>query len=654
MSKEELFLELGDIIEISAPSNSIIDNHIYIIDYLDDKIMMLIDDTTLEKITINIDEDGKLSDESIQSIAILNKSEKKGFARQNNLLVNNWISIYIAGDIPTIITGQISNLEEDMIEVTTWPDMEKIYIDFGYQGLPQNIPFEKIVLRESPGKLTLKEGEESILEGEEEEEEEEEVEIRLKKVLLEGDEIQFGEELEEITEVVNVPIEERRYDIETQKNDFLDDLLSSVPVTYRTKTIINGFHIMIERYIELREKFSSFDEYGLPISKKNIDIKPLINKLQSFRTKLSWILPIVKNKRKIYYDIDDEEDEYPDVIKENLLNDIENILKLYQEYEEGNVPDTLNGYNYLIRELNSYHTPFRTTDEKVIISKPVNIDCDTVINNYSSFKSSVGASDPMFDTTYIKEGEFVIQKYNVGLKRIEIEKMAGSQIKTNFKTLTENDNLDLDGYIFFPRSVINYSRIFLPKTNISTKINLHRYYFSYNSLLKKLESTIKEIKVDNETVLPKFFPNESINVMLLEEDEEEVTVDAEERYKKFLDIIVPSISNLLEGGHNMVSISKILYALEPFLIYEENINFENFQKIITLLRREIVVYKRKTQENKKMNERYIKYDYGTMEEKKIFLEKIGIKDVINTLNKTNKEIDSKVKALYTKRILINF
>ena len=151
----ELFLELGDIIQIQAPSNSIINNRIYFIDYIDQKIIYLIDDSSFEKISFNIDDKGKLSDESIESITILSRSDEKGYARQNDLSIDKWISIHIGGDMPSIITGQITNLEEDMIEVTTFPKKEKMYIDFGYQGIPLNIPFEKIVLREQPKQSTI-------------------------------------------------------------------------------------------------------------------------------------------------------------------------------------------------------------------------------------------------------------------------------------------------------------------------------------------------------------------------------------------------------------------------------------------------------------------------------------------------------------------
>ena len=44
----------------------------------------------------------------------------------------------------TIINGEITDLEEDMIEVSIWPNKEKIYIDFAYKGIPDELPIEYI------------------------------------------------------------------------------------------------------------------------------------------------------------------------------------------------------------------------------------------------------------------------------------------------------------------------------------------------------------------------------------------------------------------------------------------------------------------------------------------------------------------------------
>ena len=99
---------------------------------------------------LNIKSNGLLSDESIKEIDLLNRNEFPGYAKQNDLLPKTWINIYFNGDVPHIITGQITNLEEDMIEIKTFPDKEIIYINFDYKGIPEDIPIENIEIRQPP------------------------------------------------------------------------------------------------------------------------------------------------------------------------------------------------------------------------------------------------------------------------------------------------------------------------------------------------------------------------------------------------------------------------------------------------------------------------------------------------------------------------
>ena len=79
-------LELGDIVEIMAPSNNDIHEMTGLITYLDDNKISVISTSTGRTHILNITEDGRLSDESITAIHLLNRSDEKGFARQNNLL----------------------------------------------------------------------------------------------------------------------------------------------------------------------------------------------------------------------------------------------------------------------------------------------------------------------------------------------------------------------------------------------------------------------------------------------------------------------------------------------------------------------------------------------------------------------------------------
>ena len=51
----------------------------------------------------------------------------------------------------------ISNLDEDMIELTTYPDKQKLYIDFGYKGIPLHLPIESITEFKTPVEVSIKE-----------------------------------------------------------------------------------------------------------------------------------------------------------------------------------------------------------------------------------------------------------------------------------------------------------------------------------------------------------------------------------------------------------------------------------------------------------------------------------------------------------------
>ena len=130
-SNNSIQLELGDIIELIAPSNNDIHQMTGVITYIDNNKISVINTVTTRTHVLNITDEGKFTDESIAEIHALCKSNEKGYARQNHMLPTTWIAIHFGGEIPTIITGKITNLEEDMIEITTYPEIVTIYINFG-------------------------------------------------------------------------------------------------------------------------------------------------------------------------------------------------------------------------------------------------------------------------------------------------------------------------------------------------------------------------------------------------------------------------------------------------------------------------------------------------------------------------------------------
>ena len=138
LEKQELELELGQVIRFNAPSNTELHNKNLFIEYLDETKIKLLDPEKESPIVIGINL-GIFNDESIESIEILYTPEEKGYARQNNLIVGRDISVHFGGKIPLILNGEITNIENDQIEIKEYLTNKKLYIDFKYQGLPEKL-----------------------------------------------------------------------------------------------------------------------------------------------------------------------------------------------------------------------------------------------------------------------------------------------------------------------------------------------------------------------------------------------------------------------------------------------------------------------------------------------------------------------------------
>ena len=240
-----LTLELGDIIKFIAPNNQNINDKIFYINYIDkNKISFL---NNVNNIIINIDENNELEEKSIETIEILSKSEFRGYARQNNLNINTWISVQFDGELPITINGLITDLENDLIEIKTYPDEEYIYIDFAYKGIPEDLNIKSITIITDPTKeeelLTY---DETVLLDDTNIENipinREDFENNLNNIIIPNSLIEFGEDLDELKILIDVDKSEERYDINEQLNDLLDEILSNIPNSERNSIVLNNIH----------------------------------------------------------------------------------------------------------------------------------------------------------------------------------------------------------------------------------------------------------------------------------------------------------------------------------------------------------------------------------------------------------------------------
>lgn len=641
--------ELGDIIQINAPSNQSINDMIFVINYIDETKIKLINVINLSTTTLNILPSGKLSDESIQSISILSRPETPGYAQQNKLLPKTWIDIYFGGDLPVTITGQITNLEDDMIEIKTFPDEQIIYIDFAYRGIPENIPIERINIRTPPSSIQLSkvtelsaipESQKRILQGQGEGQGEgeefpigsasiqgvevleqqpeipyEQVKTVLKEILLEADQIEFGEDLEVIKQTIEVPEEQKRFSIEKQCNDLLNELLSTVPSDKRTRNVMQNINTIINRFKQLREEFSTIDKNGNIVmpKRKEEDYKPLVDTLINLNKKLFWIIPVVKNKKKIYIEEEeaniDIEEQISDVslMSESADVMIDKVNKIQDSFKSGE--DSFTSY---LTKINNEFTPFSLPDytDNLLTVKSVNDNLNAVVNNLENFYSSI------FKNNFINKRKFVIQTYNLALNKLDTKDSKGSRMRAFPVKLTDNDKMAVSSFMTLPESTITYSHINLPMTNILDRASLNMNHINYWELLRQ-NTNVNVEYIDNLNTPIYFDPEtmlQSIKTIVLNED-----ITDNDKFVKFIQLITPTTNAFFEMSkkyiNGKISLTDVLHYLEPFMIYQNDINNEQYIHIVEFINERIINFKKEfianSREFKKLsNTQYMKLYSG--------------------------------------------
>jgi hypothetical protein len=625
--KGTIGLELGDIIEIIAPPNEEIHENTFLITYVDTQKIKITDTATYKAFQLNINPDGTITDESIQQIILLNRAEQKGYARQNDLTVGTWIDIEFGGEIPTLLSGEISNLDEDMIELITYPDLKTIYIDFAYKGIPDDIPIERITIRKKPASLKsvgslsmlrdhldaegvdtfpdqhetelasveFTETGESMIRIPEGAKPDDNIREVLQDMYIDANTIIYGEKLEKITQLVEVPENEQRYGIDAQVNDMMDELLSTIPNSQRNRLVLDNIHRLIERFKELRSTFSKFDTNQNAYDTKMLGAfyKPLINHLKTFDTKLKWIVPVVSTRRKIYNikaaletkDVSITENEGTGLIE------LETMLTKRTQTSSMTYVDMHNRINEILTPID-----IPATEEICLATVPVLENIDSIVDNLEDFYSSVVKVDE------IKRRKFVIQRYNLGLTHLKEEITKTGKKTYEPQTMTPNDKLCIRSFLMMPEPVFQFSNIDFPTTTILEKASLHQNYFLLFRLLKQnvdiiphvIDDLSKEFDYERMEKEDKINFLEGLQEFVLDKD---VYVDKKEKYEKFLEAIVPKTRFLIRLVRkyikDKVSFISVVKQLEPFMVYPSDVSYKQYVEINSLIRERISEIKKR-------------------------------------------------------------
>jgi hypothetical protein len=530
------FLQLGDIIKVTSTNESS-NNKIYYIKYIGAPIIKVIENNSLDESEWNFT-NGIVENGDISQIIILKREETPSYAKQNNLLEYAWINI-IFEDLSTV-TGQITKLEEDMIEIKVYPDNEIIYINFDYKGIPLDIGVVEIKLTNAPPP---------------------------KKKFRVDEEV-----IQPIQQRVEVESKYFRYSIEEQTNDFLEVLLSKIPSTKRSENILNNFNKLITRFTQLRAKYTKFDSNNNIISSKTpfthhtSEWKPLIKSLSEFNNKLFWILFVGK---------------YANKLQNSTFFD--SLQKINSSYTNNNFSPEQNPYFELYKSINPMFTPFNDIDrneiETLICQLPVKTDMNIINNNVDNFLSTV------ITDGIPAEKLFYSQRFNTGLTFLTQTKLVGGIYKSNFFNLTEPDILSLESIITLPVEVIKFSKINLSETSILERSNLGQQFINYWKILNK-RTKLREMEINDLSDLQddtNTLFNKITNYKLSTELNSELNKNKNEKYFKYLNHIIPqtkTIFNLIKPTIvGKFTFKSIVDCLEPFMIYPEDIIYSQYREI---------------------------------------------------------------------------
>lgn len=365
-------LELGDLIQFDT-ENELLQNTLFLVHYIDKNVLELVTEAYNEIISIPIHKNAFV-DTSIQNVRILKRPEKKGYASQNGFEKGVWIDIRFQM-ISQSITGLILDKESDMIEVEVYPMKEVIYLNFGYKGLLKSI--QSIAIREIPDWYVenMEDGTENILNDDKEENSNniQQAEIEQENFVvsknknednINEDELQNQEQdevfedldsgFDEFVEYVEVTENERKYDIESQKEDLLNDILSYLPESTRTSKKLSSIQTIIDRYEELYEQYYGPEKYKSTDDLVYLSENPLKKKI-SLLDLPTWIIPVVKNRRYVYSST--TKLKRPDIEILDFDEDTDIIIERNEDYPDRDKPFTYPFYDIGTLTTVSIHKP---------------------------------------------------------------------------------------------------------------------------------------------------------------------------------------------------------------------------------------------------------------------------------------------------------
>ena len=661
--KEQIFdLQLGDIIQLNAPSNIDLHDKQFFIKFINNNKIELINEK--KTITLEITREGNFLEESIENIIILYRNPSPSYIVQNNLTLYSNISIYFGEPLPKILNGKITNVEEDMIEVKLFPSNDVIYIDFGYSGIPENLNIEKIVIRDKSIDDEVEKQE--VAEKQKQEKEDDGFSAYLdldnrehldtdllfnednEKLVEDLDDIiDFDDEEFEIFHSVNVSDEEKRYSLEEQISDYMDYRLDEYKKKEQNNLLKNNIHHEVTRYTELRKHYSDFDENNnanKPVL-KNEYFKPLKELLINLNKKIYWLLPVTNNKKIFVENKEKLGDIDEDLIIMKESEFLERLIDLTDKWSAKSSNKTINNYKKFISDLYSVYESSISNYDSDSMNLDVNTQLNVINDLYNNFYSYVLKSEKNSNPEIIEE-RFVMDVFTNGLKMFEMDIVNSKKIFKP-KELTINDKISCISFLTLPLPIFNFSKINMEYTSLYSKSNLSTNFLNYSHLLNTYTS-VNNFTMDN-NMKPRFIDShtnihddtifDSINSF-----NNDTLLDADSKEEKFdylLESFIPTklktLAKIFENYkiHNFTELVNIVQSAN---IDMYNLHFNDYKLIKSFFDKNLKFYKEEYLSNRDLISKILSsYNYENQVKK----------DNYYGFNLLNKELKQEVFEQYS-------
>jgi hypothetical protein len=465
MDEELPPLIYGSIIKIKTV-NGKYDNQLFFIHFITKNRLELLSNLNMQEIVINIDDEGRFDDleiEALQSLYIPNG----GYAVQHGLNPGVKLDIHFnepLEDNREVISGKITNVEEDMIEVVLEEDgtteEQNIYIDFHYSGIDPEYNIKKLVIVKQ-SKSKSKENSEFFIDLKESEIErirqvQKQKETEIKEFQTLGEEVieDLGEEYVQV------------YSVEQQVDDYIEKCYDRKIHKKQILFDVGRYQQLLEKYVDLPNGI-----YHRSYTKQSIG-----NYFAKLRTPLVYPSTSYAYKQMM---------SEPEVISEEIID----IVDAY----DNTIDNPMSSYN-------------------ILLSEPLNI-LNNELDNYFKRENIVHTKQkkvpyhkfiryPIRNRVYLNNYEPLQRSHNYAVNKTVMQ-----VVPSYYTELEASSKLIVDGFIFPSKQKLENIQNLSPFTGLLDKSiqNLYPLVEKGNKKIKTKTAIENECELFNENSL-QYFP----------------------------------------------------------------------------------------------------------------------------------------------------